>query len=107
MRPAATRRSAWPMLIFDHTPFGRRGVNRCRKHCASQPRFWPSSQPWHRATSSASASVTEAMPAAFFAIFNQARKSVGEGKSGAARVDLVGGCLYKNQQHKEEKKPTA
>ena len=55
------------MLIFDHLLRARRGVNRCSQYVSSNGRFWPSIQPKHNATSSASAYVGLGMPDAFLA----------------------------------------
>ena len=60
-----------PTLIFDHVLRGRRGVKRWRYQVSSMPLSWPSIQPKHSATSTASAYVTVGMPEPFLAILSQ------------------------------------
>src|SRR5829696_561774 len=70
MRLAAISAATFSVLIFDQVLRGRRGPNLWRNQLSSSPLRWPSIQPKQRATSSASACVTVAIPVAFFAIFS-------------------------------------
>ena len=54
IRPDAISAAARSVLIFDQLLPGLRGVNRCSQYSSSWRPFWPSIQPWHSATSSAS-----------------------------------------------------
>jgi hypothetical protein len=65
--PEIDQRQCLSRLIFDQMLFVVPDVNFCSQYCSLSLFFWPSIHPWHKATSTAFAYVTDEAPDYFFA----------------------------------------